>query len=90
MFNRRLPLYYYKNSAIIKKEGFIMNEIMEYLPFLIPLVIIQLALAIAALIHVLKHPDYKFGSKPLWIVIVLLVQIIGPVVYFAFGRRNDE
>lgn len=69
-----------------------MNEISqlkEYLPFLIPIVILELALAITALVHVLKHPNYKFGNKVLWIIVVLLIQIIGPVVYFLFGRGDE-
>lgn len=66
-----------------------MQELMEYLPFLIPVIIIEWALAIAALIHVLKHPNYRFGNKTLWILIVLLLQIIGPILYFAFGRGEE-
>jgi len=58
----------------------------EYLPFLIPLVIVQLALGITAFVHVLRHPNYRFGNKVMWAIIVILVQIIGPVVYFAFVR----
>jgi len=63
-----------------------MQEFIEYLPFLIPLIILELALAIVALIHVLRHPNYRFGNKVLWIPVVLLIQIIGPIVYFVFGR----
>ena len=63
-----------------------MDVLVEYLPFLIPLIIIEWILAITALIHVLRHPHYKFGNKPFWIVVVLFVQIIGPIVYFIFGR----
>lgn len=63
-----------------------MEELIEYLPFLIPLIIIQFALQIFALIHLLKHPNYRFGNKLFWILVVLLGQIIGPVVYLAFGR----
>lgn len=66
-----------------------MEMIQEYLPFFIPLVIAQLALAISALVHVLKHPHYRFGNKPMWIVIVLFIQIIGPVVYFLIGRGEE-
>ncbi len=66
-----------------------MDILMEYLPFLIPVIIIELALAITALVHVLKHPVYRFGNKVMWIVIVLIVQIIGPVVYFVFGRGEE-
>jgi len=66
-----------------------MADISQYLPFLIPVILIELALMLTALIHVLKHPHYRFGNKPLWIVIVVLFQIIGPVVYFAFGRGEE-
>jgi len=66
-----------------------MDILMEYLPFLIPVIIIELPLAITALKHVLKHPVYRFGNKVMWIVIVLIVQIIGPVVYFVFGRGEE-
>lgn len=65
-------------------------NIMEYLPFLIPLLIAQLILAVTALIHVLKHPHYRFGNKTMWVLVVLIVSIIGPVVYFATGRGEDS
>lgn len=67
-----------------------MEMLREYLPFLIPLIIAQLALGITALVHVLKHPHYRFGNKMMWVFIVLLVNIIGPVVYFVFGRGEDQ
>jgi len=66
-----------------------MDLLKEYLPFLIPLVIAQVTLAIIALVHVLKHPHYRFGNKIMWIIIVCLVQIIGPIVYFVLGRGEE-
>lgn len=63
--------------------------LIEYLPFLIPLIILEVVLAITALIHVLKHPNYRFGNKIMWVIIVLFVQIIGPVLYFTIGRCDD-
>jgi len=66
-----------------------MEKFMEYLPILIPVIIIELALAFTALVHVLKHPNYRFGNKVGWILAVLLIQIIGPIVYFAFGRGDE-
>jgi len=66
-----------------------MQEIMEYLPFLIPILIIEFALAITALVHVLRHPKYRFGNKAVWILIVLIIQIIGPIFYFVFGRGEE-
>lgn len=66
-----------------------MQKIIEYLPFLIPVLIIELMLAITALVHVLRHPNYRFGNKIVWILVVLLIQIIGPIVYFVFGKGEE-
>ena len=62
--------------------------LLEYLPFLLPLILLELGLAVAALVHVLRHPHYRFGSKALWIPVVLLIQFIGPIVYFLWGRGD--
>lgn len=66
-----------------------MNLATEYLPFLLPAIIVELGLMIAALVHVLKHTDYRFGNKPIWIAVVVLIQIIGPIIYFVFGRSDQ-
>lgn len=66
-----------------------MQDMTQYIPFLIPLFILQVGLALAAAVHVVRHPHYRFGNKVLWLVIVLLVSIIGPVIYFAFGRGDQ-
>lgn len=66
-----------------------MESLMEYLPILIPVIIIDLVLIITALIHVIKHPNYRFGNKAIWIIIVLFISIIGPILYFAVGRGDE-
>ncbi|MCQ4636295.1 PLD nuclease N-terminal domain-containing protein [Anaerovorax odorimutans] len=66
-----------------------MNDYIEYLPFLIPLIILEIALALTALVHVLRHPHYRFGNRVLWVLVVMFIQILGPVVYFAFGRGEE-
>lgn len=65
-----------------------MQEFMEYLPFLIPIIIIQLILQIVALIHIIKHPKYRLGNRTFWILVVLFGQIIGPVIYFVLGKEE--
>ncbi len=66
-----------------------MDKIMEYLPFILPIIILELILMLAALIHLLKHPNYKFGNKIIWIVIVCGFQIVGPIIYFAIGKGDE-
>ena len=66
-----------------------MDTIIKYLPVLLPIIVIELTLAIFSFIHVLRHPHYKFGNKIIWSLVVLFIQFIGPVIYFVFGRGED-
>ena len=59
------------------------------LVLLLPFVILEFVLAITALIHVITHPNYRFGNKFIWILVVLFLQIIGPIFYFIFGRGEE-
>ena len=59
--------------------------IQKYLPLLIPIVLIQLGLMVAALVDIIKRERTK-GPKWVWILIVVLVNMIGPIVYFIVGR----
>lgn len=67
-----------------------MNTLFEILPLLIPLLLIDIALAAAAVMHILKHPRYRFGNKTLWLVIVVILLLFGPVLYFVFGKGENE
>ena len=66
-----------------------MDEIMEYLPFLIPLLILELALLGYSLYHIFTHDKYKTGSRTAWAVIcIVLSGFIGPILYLALGREE--
>ena len=67
-----------------------MPDINEMLPFLIPLVVVEIALLGYTLYHILTHKTYKRGSRVLWIVVVLIgMQFIGPILYFLLGREDS-
>ncbi len=66
-----------------------MENLQEYVPFLIPLLVIQLGLMVASLIHIFRHKEYRVGNRPLWVVVCVVVNIIGPVLYFAIGREDE-
>lgn len=66
-----------------------MSDIREFIPFLVPLIVIEFVLLAYTLYHILTHKTYKHGSRGLWIVIVLVgMQFIGPVLYFLLGREE--
>ncbi len=67
-----------------------MPEIKEILPFLIPLAIVEFALLIYTLRHILTHHTYRHGSRALWIIVTLVgMQFIGPILYFLLGREES-
>lgn len=54
-----------------------------------PYLIIQLILMIVALIDCVRQKSLK-GPKWLWVLIIIFFSMIGPILYFTIGRRNDE
>ena len=67
-----------------------MSELLEFLPFLIPLFIAELALFAYALYHILTHKTYKRGSRTLWLVItIVFMNFTGPILYFLLGKEDS-
>lgn len=62
----------------------------QILPLLIPLIVLQLALIGFALFD-LTRPErrVKGGSKPVWGVVIVFGQLLGPLIYFLLGREED-
>ena len=67
-----------------------MNEIMDMLPFLIPVVLIQFALLGYTLYHIMTHKHYKRGNRTLWLVItIVFMNFVGPILYFLLGKEDE-
>ncbi|AQQ54451.1 PLD nuclease N-terminal domain-containing protein [Planococcus lenghuensis] len=54
---------------------------------LLPVILIEFASLIFALVDLLKNPNPN-GPKWLWGIVIVVFQIIGPILYFVIGRRN--
>ena len=65
-----------------------MEQLTEYLPFIIPLAIAQFALMGYAVYHVLTHKSFKRGNRPLWLIVSIFLNFIGPILYFVFGKED--
>ncbi|WP_339162120.1 PLDc N-terminal domain-containing protein [Siminovitchia sp. FSL W7-1587] len=52
---------------------------------IIPFIVLDLVLIVTALISCVKE-EHTRGPKWLWILIILFISILGPVLYFVFGR----
>ena len=58
------------------------------LPFLIPLVLVQLGLMVYCLID-LSRRERTRGPKLLWVFLIVFGELLGPVVYLIIGRIED-
>ncbi len=65
-----------------------MEILQKYLPLLIPIIVIQLVLMIVALVDILKREKTR-GPKWLWVLIVVLGEMLGPILYFVIGREES-
>ncbi|CUS04098.2 Negative regulatory protein YxlE [Candidatus Promineifilum breve] len=65
-----------------------MDAIRPYLPFLVPILILQVGLMLFALIDLIRRPAAN-GPRWLWAFIIIFVNIIGPIAYFLIGRREE-
>lgn len=65
-----------------------MEAIRPYIPFLIPVILIQLGLMIFALVDLARRPTAN-GPRWLWAILIIVINIIGPIAYFLIGRREE-
>ncbi len=67
-----------------------MNTLFEIMPLLAPILLVDIILAVAEVRHILRHPRYRFGNKTMWLVIAVVLLLFGPIIYFVFGKGENE
>lgn len=65
-----------------------MFNLSEVLPYLIPVIIIQVCLQVGSIVNLVRRKKVRFNNKLLWGIIILGLQIPGAVAYLIF--RGDE
>jgi hypothetical protein len=61
----------------------------QVIALLLPLVLIQLGLLVAALFDLEKEERrVRGGSKLIWVLIIVFLNVIGPMLYFVAGRED--
>ena len=66
-----------------------MGNIQNLLPVIIPIVIIELTLMTVALFHLFSHPEKIRGSKVVWIIVIVMINILGLSFILFLGERNN-
>ncbi|KAA0546301.1 PLDc_N domain-containing protein [Bacillus sp. BGMRC 2118] len=67
-----------------------MNELLNGIPWgaIAPILVLQLILMITALVSCIRE-EITNGPRWMWILVIIFINLIGPVLYFVIGRRND-
>jgi len=67
-----------------------MNVSLNEIPWgvIAPILVLQLILMITALVSCIREEKTN-GPKWLWFLIILFISLMGPVLYFVVGRRNN-
>ncbi|MGX9844263.1 PLDc N-terminal domain-containing protein [Streptococcus iniae] len=64
------------------------NIPIQLLPFFIPLILLQVILIIIALLKLRKMTKTTYLSKPIWILIILFINLFGPIAFLSLEGKN--
>ena len=64
-------------------------DILELIKLIWPLILIQLAVQIYAIVDLFKRGKTKNLNLGVWLVIILLGEILGALVYLLAGRSEE-
>lgn len=69
--------------------GHQIDQLRQGLPLVLPLLVLQLALLLLAIVDLFREErKVRFVGKPIWALIIVFVNIVGPLAYFFAGRED--
>lgn len=72
----------------ILETGIVFKELLRFLPLLIPVIIIEMGFLVFALVLAIKN-EVAYLPKWGWILIIVLINLIGPILFLIIGRKKD-
>lgn len=66
-----------------------LNTILDNLVLLLPLLAIQLGLMIFCIVKIVKEGVGNL-TKTAWLIIVIVINLFGPILYLIVGRKRDS
>jgi len=65
------------------------GAVIQMLPYMAPLILLGAVLLVVALVDLAKRKRVTGGNKVIW-VLIIFIQIIGPVIYLIAGRKEES
>lgn len=66
-----------------------MQEVFDLMKMLWPLLLFQFLLFLWAIIDLIRRREVKSLPKWAWALIIIIVNIFGPIIYLVFGRGEE-
>lgn len=54
------------------------------------LIIVAIGLFLFALADAIQHPDLRGNARLIWIIVIAVLPLIGPILYLTIGRKKAE
>ena len=67
-----------------------MESIIHKLPYLVPLMVPGTVLLVVALVDLARREHVTGGKKVIWVLVAVLIQFIGPIIYLVAGRKEKS
>lgn len=64
-----------------------MDNLGDLIPFLIPIVLLQIGLIVIALRDLIGR-ERTNGPKWAWVLVIVVINLIGPILYLLLGREE--
>ncbi|QIW19740.1 PLD nuclease N-terminal domain-containing protein [Bacillus thuringiensis] len=64
-------------------------DIMAFLPIILPVIAVGALLVFIALIDLYRNRNTR-KNVLVWTLIILFVNVLGPILYFVIGRKDGE
>lgn len=56
---------------------------------LIPVIVVQIILMVTALVQLRRASAVRGGYKWVWALVIIFINIIGPILFFAIGKKEN-
>jgi hypothetical protein len=64
-----------------------MESLRQWLPLIVPLVLLELSLKAIALLDLRRRANTK-GPRWVWVLVILFVNVFGSITYLLVGRQE--
>jgi len=61
-----------------------------FLLLIVPIALLEIGLMIWALVDVIRRDYVRGNNKVVWILVIVIINIIGPIIYLLLGRSDGS